>query len=340
MQIIIYLVLVLSLVAFSPIVSADCECGFVDENGNVWMDALVVPFADAKIFDNRDFYVNDYTNAPGMGSFYYHMTPKNIFKDDQGNVVLRVLPPKNSIIESAQFSTRREDFLYGTFRSVLEFPQERGTCMGFFHYHNDTEEIDVEYLGNDPEYLYLSNKRNIYPTNEAEFDSIDYRMDGLPNQFRDYRFDWFPGKTDFYVDDALVSTLGNEPSSPGAISFMNWANGDPFWSGTPNTIVDSRVKNFAAFFNTTNSFVVHHFERLCATARDSDQSTCPISVLPRSQYYGFDQNIIRRYATFEQPAPSIVDGYLDTSSSSSMSIFDSKYTSFVISLLVVSWLLV
>lgn len=273
-----------------------CECGFIDEGGRTWMDALVIPLDKVgDLSKSQDLFIPDYLHQKGFGNYSYRLDPKNVFTDKEGNLNLQVHPPVNNIISSSEVATRRKDFLYGTFRSVIAFPPELGSCVGFFHYHNDTEEIDIEYIGQNPNILYVSSKQ----TNPIDFSpdigSTNVLIPNLPNVFREYRFDWVPGQTEFFVDGKKVSTLKESPSLPGRVIMMNWSSGDGDWSETPRTIITAKFQKFNMFFNSSHEFIVNKYSNACekATSTGSKDAYCLVSNMPLDKVYGYDQNVLR-----------------------------------------------
>lgn len=75
------------------------------------------------------------------------------------------------------------------------------------------------------------------------------------SQYREYRFDWLSDRIDYYIDGWLASTFTDGiPSSPGAIHFSHWSNGNPGWTyGPPVEDAVMTVAYIKAYFNTTGS---------------------------------------------------------------------------------------
>lgn len=283
-------------------VNAACECGFRDESGNVWMDALVLPFDKIGTFANdvnNDVWLSNYTHSQGHGNYTYTANPENVYMEDS-ELVLKVTKPSGNNIGSAQLSSRRKDLFYGSYRSLIQMPTQSGSCVGFFQYYNDTEEIDIEYIGVNSDMLYVSSKRTNPRDYSMDIDYLNYRYPGgtIANIYRDYRFDWFHDRVDFYLDNHLVYTASNAiPSSPSRWMLMNWANGDLNWSGLPTEDILVKIKNVRVFFNSTHPYIVKNYGELCTKSARNGNSICDVSSFSTTDRYGYQENVIRRYGT-------------------------------------------
>ena len=69
----------------------------------------------------------------------------------------------------------------------------------------------------------------------------------------EYRYDWVPGKVDYYTDGVLQETFTtNVPTEPGAVLWNIWSNGDPGFSvGPPAQDAVLRIKEIVMYYNTT-----------------------------------------------------------------------------------------
>jgi beta-glucanase (GH16 family) len=69
----------------------------------------------------------------------------------------------------------------------------------------------------------------------------------------EYRYDWVPGRVDFYTDGVLQDTFTtNVPTDPGAILWNTWTNGDPGFSvGPPVQDAVLRIREIVMYYNTT-----------------------------------------------------------------------------------------
>ena len=279
---------------------ASCECGYVDENGNKWMDALVIPFNKMADYSSKnvDVYLNDYVHNKAFGTHDYHIDPKNVESDANGDLLLWTRPPVDGVIPSSQISTRRNDILYGTVRSVISFPSIAGSCAGLFSYYNDSQEIDIEYLGQKNYMLYVSSKTIPLPDFKANtWENVALNGTKIGGEFVEYRFDWLPDRVDFYMGGRKVSTLPASPSMPSKLMLMNWSSGDKDWSGMPKEDIVSKFRNLVAFFNSTNTFVKTNFDTNCAKHASSAAAVCKTETFSTTQIYGYNENVIRLSST-------------------------------------------
>lgn len=297
-----------------------CECGFRDESGRVWMDAVIVPFDKvADLGSSPDLWMNDYLHPLAFGDKYYNITPANSYKEGQ-DLVMKVsaLQPGATTIQSAQVSSRRRDYFYGTYRSLIKLPaQDQGSsCVGFFSYFNDTQEIDIEYIGIKPDMLYLSTKdTNRWSGGLNGISSYNDKYgNNLVDVYHDFRFDWLPNKVDFFVNNQpRWSSTSHVPSVPSRWMLMNWADGDKNWSGTPWSDSFARVRNVRAYFNSTHPYIIDGYARACAA---NAGAVCDVSAFPTTELYGYEANVIRKYVSTEIGGGGQGNGTTTTTSSS------------------------
>ncbi|KAL2075234.1 hypothetical protein VTL71DRAFT_177 [Oculimacula yallundae] len=182
----------------------------------------------------------------------------------------------------AQLNSVREDMLVGTFRALLKLPSVPGTCSAFFWYHNDSQEIDMEFLSsqfNRNTNEFLVNLVHQTPQSAAQGFSVvgkDYQIARLPvdptSEFHEYRIDCLPGKILFYMDGKAIGVMNSTSSNqPGHLILTQWSNGDTGWSGgpplTPASLTVGYVK---AYFNSSNPVRQADAERRCSDPSESD----------------------------------------------------------------------
>lgn len=123
-------------------------------------------------------------------------------------------------------------------------PVAPGGCLGFFTYHSDTEESDIEILTLDP-------LTDIRYSNQPDYDAqTGNTIPGastdavMPNNiiwtdWHDHRVDWFDGMSRWYVDDQLVlEKTFHVPTKPSSVVLNLWSDGGN-WSG--NMTVGSQI---------------------------------------------------------------------------------------------------
>jgi len=176
--------------------------------------------------------------------------------------------PLIDMIPIAEIATARNDILYGSFRVSMKTTAVNGTCGAFFLYHNDSQEIDMEFLSRQqqreeqvlnlvlqsPASVAAGNNAALTPTFVPEVLFFDPTA-----EFHEYRFDWMPGSVDMYADgiwlhtfDANHNSSDAVPDSPGALHLIHWSSGDPGWSGRlPAQDAVMEVQWVRAWFNTS-----------------------------------------------------------------------------------------
>lgn len=135
-----------------------------------------------------------------------------------------------------------------------------------FFYQSDSQETDIEFLSNaqsasnvdaaqnanakpGTRYLWLSNQA---VSSTGQKTTVPVPLPANPTTTEhEYRLDWVPGQTKFYVDGSLVwSSTRNVPSVGGTWVFNNWADGDGDWSaGPPGSDAVFRIKSIDMYYN-------------------------------------------------------------------------------------------
>ena len=156
-----------------------------------------------------------------------------------------------SAISSAEIQTGEKDILYGSVRTVAKTSTVAGTTHGFSFYSNDTQESDIAFLTSDLSSLHLTNEQTSYGSNASSF-SVSAPSDAA-TAWHEYRLDWVPGKTMFYIDSTLVYTItDNVPSTPGFLLWNNWSNGNAWAKGPPQANNVLQIQSITAYFNQTS----------------------------------------------------------------------------------------
>ncbi|KAK5952132.1 hypothetical protein OHC33_007019 [Knufia fluminis] len=140
--------------------------------------------------------------------------------------------------------SNQKNVLHGSFRARTRVipdysddpPVAPGAVLGFFTYHSDTEESDLEILTYDP-------TTNIRYSNQPDEDTeTGNTIPGastdavLPNNkvwtdWHDHRLDWFDGMSRWYIDDELaLEKTKNVPTKPSGLILNLWSDGGE-WSG-------------------------------------------------------------------------------------------------------------
>jgi beta-glucanase (GH16 family) len=103
-----------------------------------------------------------------------------------------------------------------------------GSCSAaFLLWKNSLTEIDIEYLGNQPNSLFFSSwiDRNHKNTIEAHVGNVAEGM-------HKYDIVWKPGMVQWYLDGKLVATSTKfVPTHPATIRINHWGTHNPGWGG-------------------------------------------------------------------------------------------------------------
>ena len=174
------------------------------------------------------------------------------------------------MVPMSEIVSSRTDILYGSFRIGMKLPATLGTCSAFFFYLDDEREIDMEFLSRQQQprpgvsSSHSGGTVNLVlqsPESAREGyvnpSSADFALQDLPFKpqegYHEYRFDWVPGRVEFYADGVLLRTMReNVPDRAGKVHVSHWSNGNAGWSGGPPgsdaVMVVSYVK---AYFNSS-----------------------------------------------------------------------------------------
>ena len=128
----------------------------------------------------------------------------------------------SSPVLGAEVSTQATDILYGSVRTFIKASTVPGTCHGAFFYKDDNQEVDIEIItGNRWKGVHYTNQKC---TENAQPTTIQMALpQNACEVFREYRTDWLPGRTDFYVDGKLQKSMtSNVPTTPGSWLWNNW----------------------------------------------------------------------------------------------------------------------
>ncbi|KAI4802624.1 hypothetical protein E4T44_11237, partial [Aureobasidium sp. EXF-8845] len=158
-------------------------------------------------------------------------TPSSKFKRGLGSVVgvgnsiasgagAAVAAVEAAVSSSTQLYTAYNDILYGSIRAVVLL----SNATGFTSFRSDTMEIDVNWLA----------AHSTYDTSVVSDASTAWH---------EYRVDWLPGTTNYYIDDKLIDSTASE-ATPGLWLWNAWSDGND----------DSifQMRSIDAYFNRTS----------------------------------------------------------------------------------------
>ena len=97
-----------------------------------------------------------------------------------------------------------------------------GTVSSPFFYKNDSQEADIEVItGGEFKGIHYTNQKATPKSDQTTVASASPA--DLTSEMHEYRLDWLPDRTDFYLDGVKQASLtGNVPSTEGAWLWNNW----------------------------------------------------------------------------------------------------------------------
>lgn len=118
-------------------------------------------------------------------------------------------------------------------------------------YMNDTQETDIEIRTGDPSHVHFTNQQTRPGNGETTF--AVPAPDTMASAFHEYRYDWLPTATNFYIDGVLVMSINrNVPSAAGWLMWNSWSNGWAWTFGPPAQDNVLLIRSVEAYFNRTS----------------------------------------------------------------------------------------
>lgn len=253
----------------------DCDCGFVDSNdptSSVFSNFLAIRFASLSDGDFERIFIPasydiDRDEAPYLRAF----SPDQLDLSEDG-LNITVSPPDGDDVPCGQIFTHDRHFFYGAYHLRLRPSAEAGTTTAFFNYHNDTSEVDIEYLNawDEPTLLYTI-KPQIYddrgnPDNstyqrqswtggdDEDDDGSQALRTAYSQEVHDWSFIWLPDIVHFGMDNSYDHNVTtNVPQAPGRVAVSQWSDGNGNYSlGPPKSDSTIQVASLWAVFNKTS----------------------------------------------------------------------------------------
>lgn len=196
--------------------------------------------------------VDTYVVGPGSDPYAHNFTQANVVLN-KGDSLSMLVPggQTKSPLSAAEIRTSYDDILYGSVRTVAKASSVAGTCHGFFFYLNDNQETDIELLTSDLSAAHFTNQAVVAGKSSSTITAKSPST--ISSTYHEYRLDWVPGKTMYYIDGVLKKTLtANVPSKAGSWVWNNWSSGGEWTTGPPTQTSDLRIKSITAYFNRTS----------------------------------------------------------------------------------------
>ena len=254
-----------ALLASSATVLADCECGFITSDGDIWRESTETVFNNA--FDptnSSDWNVQNWTATADQNGGPLGTTNEigNVFVQKNSlNIQVKAhkgLSDVSTPVSIGEIDTTRQDILFGSFRVLAKAPSQKGTCSGFFTYTNDHNEGDIEILSAE------SSVSNTHYSHQPDHNpdtgdaipgtSIVRKGDKRTTRWNTHRMDWFPTRSTFFFNGGFRgAVIVNNPREAAAFILNHWSNGNSGWSrGPPTKDARLQVKYAALYYNSTS----------------------------------------------------------------------------------------
>jgi len=148
--------------------------------------------------------------------------PSNFLTNDSGHAEITIHCEDMGVRQySSGALTTCSRFLFGRFEAVLKPPKVAGLVTGIFlHRDSPRQEIDIEFLGNNPTKILV----NVYYNPGDEGARFDYGYRGTPvlidlgfdstTDFHTYTIEWGANEIRWFVDNKLIHTRVNWTSTP------------------------------------------------------------------------------------------------------------------------------
>ncbi|KAK4511820.1 uncharacterized protein ATC70_003819 [Mucor velutinosus] len=250
---------------------SQCDCGYSDPRTlATWSEMWHMNFEkndgstatmQQQLYSDKELFFSSYIIDAKFNDSYPRVFKKENVRihDESLEVRVTVDPTKSTPAERIQcggVGTDRQDFMYGSFRSYMRATKVNGTVAGMFAY-NAQGEIDIELLSSlQPSEVYFAMHPGLIENGKASpltHGNVQLGFDPT-DDFHEYRFDWFPNLTVFYVDGVESYRMTtNVLNLPSRVMFNHWTDGNANFSQGPATENASiNIKNMTFFFNSTD----------------------------------------------------------------------------------------
>jgi beta-glucanase (GH16 family) len=183
-----------------------------------------------------------------------------------------------------EITSKRTNFLYGSYRASIKFDSTPGAVVGWFVYKDapDLHEIDVECLTNDIKHVHFT-------LHHIQTD-VDYRRDAIAFDptaaFHEYRFDWYVNKVVYYIDGRKFDSLSIQvPDAACAIMLNLWSANIKDWGGpapTKDTYLYIDYMHYYSDYGATALLPGKHREEKKTDFRIERQDFGKSAVAPRN----------------------------------------------------------
>lgn len=154
---------------------------------------------------------------------------------DNGVLVLKLsASPLGVKPVCGEIYSKRNNFLYGSYRASMKISNSPGGVVGWFVYKDepDLHEVDIEFLTRKTDEIHFTLH---HITTSVEYQKKPISFDPSAD-FHEYRYDWYPEKVEFYIDSLLQATLTKQvPDAACMIMLNHWSGNIANWGGPAPT---------------------------------------------------------------------------------------------------------
>ena len=169
----------------------------------------------------------------------------------------------------------KDTYMYASVRARARVSGAAGAVAGIFLYHDDSNESDIEILTSDKTSVFrATNNPDVDPETGNQIPGAS-TIDNVPGingkgtggytQFNDYRLDWFPTRSDWYINGKLIESKSyGVPKTECNFMINMWSNGG-IWSGnmTEDKSAYLDLQWLEMVYNTTSDDAGKGCEKKC-----------------------------------------------------------------------------
>jgi endo-1,3-1,4-beta-glycanase ExoK len=203
-------------------------------------------------------WINANGQAPGYisGKHIGYYDPSNVSL--QGGYLVIRLTQENGTVDGAPgvvskggLIYTKDTYAYGTYEwrvrmsSTATSPTGSGSPVsgsvsaGFNYINNSQTEIDFEFSGHLPGWLWMVNWYNTNPATgpfESQETASSAPVPDITSAFHVYKFEWQQKRVTFYIDNVFqTSHVTNIPTKAAYFMINHWGTNNPWWGGTATT---------------------------------------------------------------------------------------------------------
>jgi endo-1,3-1,4-beta-glycanase ExoK len=187
---------------------------------------------------------------PGNHIGYYDPTHVSV---QNGYLVIRLTQQTGSVdgvagvISQGGLVYSKNTYGYGTYEwrtqmsTTSTSPGVQGSAVsgsvsaGFNYINNSQTEVDFEFSGHLPGWLWMTNWYNTHPKSgpfESQETYSNASVPDISSAFHTYKFVWEPGKVTFSIDDVYATDhVTNVPDAPAYFMINHWGTNNANWGG-------------------------------------------------------------------------------------------------------------